>query len=140
MKRLIIITAICFSTIMTWGQNQTKEAEIGFEKTEYDLGDLTHGMSSEYKIPFENSGDKPLVLSKVKTSCGCTASEWPREPIMPGKSGFITVRYNTSKTGSFQKSLNVFSNAINSNVHLKIKGKVSKKIDNIASKGQKLEL
>ncbi|MDZ7740844.1 MAG: DUF1573 domain-containing protein [Bacteroidota bacterium] len=73
---------------------------------------------------FTNKGQKPLVLSNVRASCGCTVPQWPREPVAPGEKGEIKVKYNTNRPGSFNKSITVNSNAANSMVRLRIKGQV----------------
>ena len=67
-----------------------------------------------------------MILSNVKSSCGCTIPEWTKEPIMPKASGVIKVKYNTTRVGTFQKSITVYSNAKNSPVVLTIKGEVEK--------------
>jgi len=64
------------------------------------------------------------VINRVRSTCGCTIPEWPREPIEPGASGKITVKYNTATAGTFLKSVMVYSTASNSPEKLQIKGKV----------------
>ena len=72
-----------------------------------------------------NTGNKPLVLTNVKASCGCTTPEWSKDPILPGKTAQIKVGYNTGIKGSFNKVIEVFSNdAANSRSVLYIKGNV----------------
>ena len=74
---------------------------------------------------FKNTGNKPLILSNVQPGCGCTASEWPKEPVMPGKSAQIKVHYNTANAAPFKKSIDVFSNdPVNGRVVLYIQGTV----------------
>jgi hypothetical protein len=73
---------------------------------------------------FKNTGKDPLVLKNVRSSCGCTIPQWPKEPIKKGEQGKIKVRYNTRITGTFSKSISVYSNAGNMPVVLVIKGKV----------------
>ena len=73
---------------------------------------------------FKNTGKEPLILKNVRSSCGCTVPEWPKEPIKRGSKGTIKVSYNTRITGSFSKSITVYSNAEGEPVVLKIKGKV----------------
>lgn len=75
---------------------------------------------------FTNTGDAPLIITNVKSTCGCTVPSKPKEPIMPGKSDKIEVKYNMA-TGPIRKSITVETNAVNSEsgkVHLKIKGEV----------------
>ena len=90
----------------------------------YDFGNVEYGGTCEVEFTFTNTGNEPLIIQKPKTSCGCTASSWPQEPILPGKSESIKVTYKTTtKVGTFNKSVTVTSNAVtNSTVVLRIKG------------------
>lgn len=100
--------------------------EITFQTLDYDYGTIEYNGDGEHDFVFENTGDSPLVLKNVKTSCGCTASEWPKEPIEVGESGKIKVSYRTTIPGNFNKSITVYSNASNPVVTLRIKGSVEK--------------
>jgi hypothetical protein len=90
---------------------------------------------------FTNTGDAPLIIKDVKSSCGCTVPSWPKEPIAPGKSGKIEVKYNMNP-GPIRKTITVQSNAVNHPdgvVALKLKGEVIKKEEvNILEKKQAL--
>lgn len=83
---------------------------ISFEKTTIDYGNVKTKSDGHRVFTFKNTGDKPLVLSNVKASCGCTVPEWDKSPIPPGKTGKIKVGYNTSIKGDFKKSIEVYSN------------------------------
>jgi hypothetical protein len=100
---------------------------IVFDKLEHDYGTIERGADGTCEFNFINKGASPLVLNNVRATCGCTVPEWPREPIAPGAKGVIKVRYNTNISGSFNKSVTVFSNAANKTVMLRIKGKVEAK-------------
>jgi hypothetical protein len=99
-------------------------ATIVFETTEHDFGNIPQGGDGTYEFVFRNTGDAPLVLANVRSSCGCTIPEWPKRPIHEGKEGKIKVRYNTRIIGGFSKSITVYSNAGDTPVMLKIKGRV----------------
>ena len=73
---------------------------------------------------FTNTGKAPLVLTNVYSTCGCTVPSWPKDPIMPGKSNVIKVRYNTSRLGAIKRTITVESNATNNPIKLEIKGNV----------------
>lgn len=99
--------------------------KISFSELEHNYGTLKKGGDGNCEFTFTNEGNEPLILSNVKASCGCTTPSWTKEPIMPGKTGTIKVRYNTNNVGGFTKTITVTSNAIDSpRVTLKIKGKV----------------
>lgn len=98
---------------------------ITFDQTTFDYGTIKAGSDGTRFFTVTNTGDKPLVLSNVKPSCGCTVPEWSQDPILPGKSSKIKVGYNTALPGGFQKMIEVFSNdPVNSRAVIYIKGNV----------------
>jgi len=99
-------------------------AEIQFDKLVHDYGKIKQNSDGTCEFTFKNVGKEPLILSNVKTSCGCTTPYWPKEPIMPGKTEKIKVTYATNRLGVFNKQITVFSNAKNDVVVLTIKGEV----------------
>jgi len=107
-------------------ERQAKESgkEIWFEEILHDYGEIPEGSDGTCAFTFKNLGDASIVINRVRSSCGCTVPSWPREPVEPGESAEITVRYNTALTGTFLKSVLVYSTASNSPVKLQIKGKV----------------
>ncbi|MBR5254014.1 MAG: DUF1573 domain-containing protein [Bacteroidales bacterium] len=107
-------------------QEVTSQAEITFDKLEHDYGEVKQNGNGVCEFKYTNTGSVPLVLSKVRSSCGCTVPKWSKEPLMPGQSATITVKYNTSSVGPINKSITVESNAKTPRVRLMIKGKVVK--------------
>ncbi len=101
------------------------DANILFNEQEHNFGSLGYKKAMEYGFEFSNPGKTPLVISDVKTSCGCTVASWTKEPVKPGKSGTIKVRYDAAFPGVFQKEITVFYNGFGSPVILKIKGEVN---------------
>lgn len=99
---------------------------IKFDKVINDYGDLEQHGDGKCEFAFTNTGKEPLILSNVRSSCGCTVPVWPRQPILPGQSDVIKVKYDTKRVGLINKSIQVYSNATQKNVVLKIKGKVHK--------------
>jgi hypothetical protein len=99
-------------------------AGIQFETTEHDFGTIPEKGDGTFAFVFKNTGKEPLILKNVRSSCGCTIPEWPKEPIKKGDKGTIKVSYNTRITGSFHKEITVYSNAEGDPVVLLIKGKV----------------
>ncbi|MBN9336656.1 MAG: DUF1573 domain-containing protein [Chryseobacterium sp.] len=83
---------------------------ISFDKTTFDYGNVKAGSDGHRFFTVKNTGDKPLIISEVKPSCGCTTPEWSKDPILPGKSAQIKVGYNTGIKGSFNKLIEVYSN------------------------------
>lgn len=100
------------------------QAEITFDKIEHDYGQVPRNGNGETTFTYKNTGKAPLILSNVRSSCGCTVPSWSKEPLMPGQSASIKVKYNTASVGPINKAVTVESNAISNRVVLRIKGNV----------------
>lgn len=119
------LTVLNAQEVQTTVEQTNDGPKIEFNEQTHDYGTLQKGGDGNCEFLFTNNGNEPLILSNVKASCGCTVPTWTKEPIMPGKTGSIKVRYNTNNVGSFTKSITVTSNAVNApKLTLKIKGKV----------------
>jgi len=104
----------------------TNIPKIHFYETEFDFGEkIMEGEVVQHAFKFKNYGTAPLILSKVETSCGCTASEFSTEPVAPGTEGVIKITYNSNgRPGSFQKTIVVIANTIPNETKLLIIGDV----------------
>lgn len=110
---------------------------ISFDKTTFDYGNVKAGADGHRFFTVKNTGDKPLIISEVKPSCGCTTPEWSKDPILPGKEAKIKVGYNTGIKGAFNKLIEVYSNdPANNRSVLYIKGNV----EDIAGVNQEAKL
>lgn len=112
------------------------QAEITFKDKIHDFGEIKEASGSvENKFIFTNTGKAPLIISNVKASCGCTTPGWTKEPVMPGKEGYIIAKYNpVNRPGVFNKSLTITSNASNQTEVIYIKGRVIPKPASIEDK------
>ena len=120
-KFLFFLLAVTFGFV---AQAQDK-AEIKFVSEEIDYGTIKQGADGVRVFEFKNTGKAPLVISGASSSCGCTVPSWPKEPIAPGASGKIEVKYDTTRIGQIAKTILVNSNAKDTpTVALRIKGKV----------------
>ena len=128
MKKVFLLIALIFA-ISVYSFAQQTEADttlvIQFDSLVHDYGTIVKGSDGGCEFVFRNAGKTPLILNNVQASCGCTVPEWTREPVQPGKSGVIKVKYNTQIVSTFNKSITVISNAKNSPVILSIKGVVT---------------
>ena len=122
MKNCILITLLILFAFSA--ESQEKIAEVTFEKTLIDYGTIDHGVDGKRTFNFKNTGTAPLIFNRIYSSCGCTIPKKPEKPIQPGESGSIDVEYDTKRTGAFQKAITVNSNAVNSNIILRIKGEI----------------
>jgi len=106
-------------------------ADIKFEKLVYDYGNIYQNDNGLAIFKFTNVGNEPLILTNVIATCGCTVPSWPKEPLLPGETNIIQVKYDTKRIGQINKNITVVSNALNSQINLIIKGNVLKKPDEI---------
>jgi len=130
MKKLLIliVIAVLGSLSIVGAQNlKTKDAPIiTFQEESHDFGTIKEGVIGEYTFKFTNSGTQPLILTDVRPSCGCTTPDWSKEPVAPGKTGLIKVKFNSSgRPGKFNKSITVSSNIPNETKVLFISGVVT---------------
>ncbi|MFW5886522.1 MAG: DUF1573 domain-containing protein [Bacteroidota bacterium] len=127
MKRLVFITFALLTFVMAGinAQDNNDTVIISFDKEVYDYGVVERGSDGSCEFNFTNEGKKPLILSSVSSSCGCTVPEWPRTPVAPGETAKISVRYDTKRVGAFTKTVTVRSNASTPTKILRIKGEVT---------------
>lgn len=90
--------------------NPASKAILTLESDVVDYGNIDQGAEPLRVAKFKNTGTEPLIISGAKGSCGCTVPNWPKEPIMPGESSTIEVRYDTKRVGSINKTITVTSN------------------------------
>ena len=103
---------------------QVAGPQIDFERIEHDYGTIDQGANGKTEFVFTNTGTEPLIISKAKGSCGCTVPTWPKEPIKPGESSVIKVKYDTTRLGTINKSVTITSNAATPTKVIRIKGKI----------------
>jgi hypothetical protein len=119
MKKLALIALI---TLVSFAANA--QAKISFKSDTVDYGEIAKGSDGIRVFEFTNTGDKELVISEVKSSCGCTVPKKPEGPIAPGASSTIQVKYDTNRVGPIRKTVTVYSNAEEPIKALKIKGEI----------------
>jgi hypothetical protein len=122
MKKLF---TILFIGLIGYAVNaQDKTAKIEFKSETIDYGTIEKGADGTRTFEFTNTGEAPLIISKVKSSCGCTVPSWSKEAILPGATGEIKVKYDTKRVMPIRKTITVTSNAERPTIALKIKGNV----------------
>lgn len=136
MKKTYLISLLLLLFCTTAGaqskQTETKEdgAEITFDKKEHNFGVFPEESPVvRCKFTFTNTGNRPLVLVRVRATCGCTVPEYTKAPINPGEKGEIKVTYNGrgKSPGKFAKIITVTSNANTPTTRLVVKGEMLKK-------------
>ena len=122
MKKIFAFVFMLFITVNV--NSQTKKAIIEFNQTTIDYGTIEKGSNGVREFVFKNTGDGPLLITNVKSTCGCTIPKKPEKPIEPGGVGEIEVEYDTKREGLFMKAISVVSNSKNPSTILRIKGEV----------------
>lgn len=122
---ILILSVGLFNATSNKVESKTgKVAIISFETEVIDYGTIEQHSDGVRLFAFTNEGDAPLLITNVKTSCGCTVPSYSKEPILPGKSGELKIKYDTKRLGAFTKTITVTSNAEGGNKILKIKGNI----------------
>ena len=122
MKNVMLILFVSLLSMGVYAQD--KVAKIEFKTDVIDYGTIEKGSDGVRVFEFTNTGNAPLIISKVKSTCGCTVPKKPDGPIMPGETGEISVKYDTKRVNPIRKTITVTSNADTPSVALKIKGLV----------------
>lgn len=108
MKKFVLSSAFLLGEFIFSNAQEIKITN--YENNTVDYGNVNKGSNGKRIIKIQNVGDKPLIISNINTSCGCTVPQWTTEPIAPGKKGEITVTYNTSNVGRFSRTITISSN------------------------------
>jgi hypothetical protein len=128
---LTLVAAVGFSqedaTNATTDATQQEGPEMTFEAETIDYGLIEQGSDPYRFFKFTNTGNEPLIITHAKGSCGCTVPSHPKEPIAPGESAEIKVRYDTNRLGKFTKRVTLTTNVGQEKQILTIKGEVTKK-------------
>lgn len=97
-------------TVKNATEKVTPIAGIAWKAETVDLGTIPQGTPKTIEFEFKNTSDKSVIITTVKPACGCTAADYTKEPIAPGKSGFVKATYNAAALGSFTKTVTVTTN------------------------------
>ncbi len=134
MKKIILALGllICCATIGQLAAHnciqsviiELRNATFNWAATSFDFGQIKKNVPVSHKFTFTNNGDSPLVVSSVQASCGCTVTEYSKDPIEPGGTGFVKATYNAANVGAFNKTVTVNANTPEGVVQLSIKGTV----------------
>jgi hypothetical protein len=122
MKKIVLVLFVGLLGFTMTAQDAA--AKIEFKTETVDYGEIEKGADGVRVFEFTNTGDAPLIISKVSSSCRCTIPKKPEAPILPGKTGEISVKYDTNRVGPIRKAITVISNADTPTKVLKIKGEI----------------
>lgn len=120
----LLFAAVCGFTTMAQKAPATKSPapapsasgiqngpQMKFETIDLDYGTIKQDAEPNRTFKFTNTGNEPLTITNAQGSCGCTVPTWPKEPIMPGATAEINVRYDTHRVGQFTKYITLTTNA-----------------------------
>lgn len=135
MKRIILIAVAVFAGLsLSFAQKQENKkpvekptSALEFAQPVANLGEIPKGIPATATYEFINTGEKPVVITNVRTSCGCTGKKYPKEPIKPGEKAQVEATYNAARVGSFHKTITVRTNENAKPQILRIKGVVVNK-------------
>ena len=131
MKSIIVfILSMMIGTQFITAQDQSTAPvanPVAWTEKTHDFGKVYLNEPANFEFSFKNTGTIPVVISNVRSSCGCTATEYTKEPVKPGESGKVKATYNSARVGSFNKSVTVTFDGMASPEVLTIKGTVEEK-------------
>ena len=108
------------------GQNQTERLpKMVFDKEIHDFGTIKAGEKVSYSFRFVNKGGRDLIIKSASGSCGCTVPDFPKEPIPPGREGYIRVMFNSEgKSGMQEKQVTVLANTLPNTITVRVKAEI----------------
>lgn len=140
-KIILVLSALCLVAFTSCKEDATKkisEANVAkaaerdavaskfpvltFDEKEHDFGEIEAKTQVETVFKYKNTGEAPLVITDIKSTCGCTVPKgWSREPLAPGGEGQFTVKFNGSGSNNVSKTINVTANTESGRESVKIK-------------------
>jgi hypothetical protein len=131
MKSILFVALTIGLSLFSFSQEVKAEKKkktkppVTFKATEIERKGITYGADETFTFEFKNTSKSPVIVTNVGTSCGCTTAKKPEAPIAPGKTGIISVKYDTKRVGNFTKEITVTTNAQTEPYKLTIKGSVN---------------
>jgi hypothetical protein len=132
MKHILFILACVFTFSVSQaqispdnsGSSNSLTNKISWKKADHDFGKIKKGKPVSVEFVFTNVSSTPVVIKEVKTSCGCTVANYPKEPVAPHQTAKVTANYNAANLGKFTKTLTVFTTASSTPYTLTLTGTV----------------
>ena len=128
-KRSVWYIGVIFILAAQSGYGQFQSPSIKWTKKTHDFGEINHKNPVEYEFEFMNTGQAPLIISEVEGSCGCTVTEYSKEPVMPGKKGKVKATFDAAALGKFHKTIKITANVEGGPEYVYIQGTVVKGIN-----------
>lgn len=119
-----LLSGVILLGAFTNTESETGKAEMSWDNTTIDLGNIPRNEPAEVEFAFTNSGEEALVINNVRPSCGCTVADYPHTPIAPGETATVKATYNARSVGAFRKTVTVTANSEQGTYVLTLKGVV----------------
>ena len=114
MKKLFFPFLCTILVCAGFGLKAQEGPKFKFKEETHDFGVVQRGPIANYSFDFTNTGNSPLIIMNVTPSCGCTNVDWPKQPVLPGQTGKISLGLKTAEQhGVFNKEVYIQSNAVN---------------------------
>lgn len=126
----MVALLVAFATAQTATVAPVKSVDgpvMSFDKIDIDYGTIAQGADPLRRFKFKNTGTAPLVIKNARGSCGCTVPSYKKEPVQPGETSEIEVRYDTQRVGPFTKTVTIETNEGEQPRVLSIHGTVTEK-------------
>ncbi|MFK7807779.1 MAG: DUF1573 domain-containing protein [Saprospiraceae bacterium] len=108
--------------------SNAETAALSWDQTTNELGTISQNVPKTAEFVLTNNSNEAIIITNVKSACGCTVPAYQKEPLAPGTSTTIKATYNAKKVGNFQKTIKVYTSASDKAIPLTLKGKVAKAI------------
>lgn len=131
-KNILLIVSLLMVSVIGFAQNSANKAELTVEgkaafkwkSNAIDFGEIKKNVPKTAEFELTNTGTSPIIINNAMPSCGCTNTEFPKDPIKPGQTAKIKTTYDAAATGAFRKTVTVYMNATPEPQVLEIKGVV----------------
>ncbi len=118
---IVVFTALYIQAVAQQEKDTLSFAQIEFDVSSHNFGDLIQGEKAEFEFKFKNAGSTPLILQNVLTTCGCTVPDWPKDPILPSAEGVIRVVFDSkARIGRQNKLITIRSNSRDGDFRLSV--------------------
>lgn len=121
-------SSLSILSLLTVALTAVAQPRISSNKETHNFGQIEWKQPVAVEYSITNTGNKPLVLTNVTTSCACSVAEWTKTPIAPGDKGMVKASFDAKALGHFDKSIGIYSNASPNLVYLKFTGEVVQEV------------
>jgi len=113
MKKLVLgISTVAFLMVAGATQVAAQGPVLTATNMTVDYGEVAYNGDGVREFVFKNTGTEPLLITNARGSCGCTVPDWPKDPIRPGETAVIKIKYDTKRSGPISKTVTVTTNEV----------------------------